>query len=279
MCRKGELSDLDTFLRRLRAGLPVTWVVTTLHMDSKVVGQMRPRIYIVGHAPVKSRCCVERHLPQFDTTDMSALIMDMPNDDPAKVLSARQQQHLKEYCRLAQSKPIDAGCTEVRPRYAVFEVDRDPCKKRAKLLIGRWLACLRAGGQKYWVIGLGGSKVSRLLTVEEYCAFQGMRRKDLPASLSRNKIKKGVGNAMTVPVVGAVLNAALLVIRPLLAGRRPAGSSTGTRGRKRTLLCGGQAPARKRANRLTSTSSTDSEESSTDSTDSENSTGASSETE
>lgn len=29
------------------------------------------------------------------------------------------------------------------------------------------------GGQEYWVIGLGDSTVSRLLAVEEYCAFQG----------------------------------------------------------------------------------------------------------
>lgn len=66
--------------------------------------------------------------------------------------------------------------------YTVFEVGRDPCKKRANLLTGKLLGCLRAGAQKSWVIGKGGSAVSRLLTMEEYCAFQGMHRKDLPAS-------------------------------------------------------------------------------------------------
>lgn len=61
MARGDQESDLDGVLRRLRAGLPVTWIVTMLHKDSKVAEQRRPLIYIVSHARAEGRGSVGGH--------------------------------------------------------------------------------------------------------------------------------------------------------------------------------------------------------------------------
>ena len=49
----------------------------------------------------------------------------------------------------------------------------------------------------------------RLLHESEACVLQGMSPDIVPPGLSRKQVFHGLGNAMTVPVVGAVLIALL----------------------------------------------------------------------
>eukprot|EP00974_Lingulodinium_polyedra_P058846 5665113-Lingulodinium_polyedra.AAC.1 len=54
-------------------------------------------------------------------------------------------------------------------------------------------------------VGEASPRVQRLLTPAEGAALQGMRPELLPKEFSRRRIFKGLGNAMTVPVVGQAL--------------------------------------------------------------------------
>ena len=57
-----------------------------------------------------------------------------------------------------------------------------------------------------------------MLTPAEGAVLQGMRPELLPKELSRRRLFKGLGNAMTVPVVGQVLWIALMGVQGTVAG-------------------------------------------------------------
>ena len=72
--------------------------------------------------------------------------------------------------------------------------------------------CLRAGWHDLFIISLGeGStpKICRSLLVEEAAALQGISADIIPSGVSRSAAFRGIGNAMTVPDVGAEMVGAL----------------------------------------------------------------------
>ncbi len=217
-------SDLERFLRTLRSFLPREWRVFTLRMDSHMVAQSRPRIYIVGHVAWEGCRNVEDFLPTYKAAELHDILLDLPNDDPRLVLSEKQRRNLRLYLEIVKALPAykHRAC-----KYALFEVDRDPEKTRAHVCVDQIAGCLRTSAQKYWVVSLWRSdpfpSVSRLLHNAERCRLQGIPPAAIPGGMSRNMVQRGLGNAMTVPVIGAVLNAVLLVIQPLLVSGRPVG--------------------------------------------------------
>jgi hypothetical protein len=61
-------------------------------------------------------------------------------------------------------------------------------------------------------VSLGERKpsVSRFLHVAELCLLQGISPRSLPQGTRVSTVRRAAANAMTVPVVGTALNAALL---------------------------------------------------------------------
>jgi hypothetical protein len=65
-------------------------------------------------------------------------------------------------------------------------------------------------------LGKKHPEVSRLLHPAEACLLQGMHPRIVPPGMTRAQIFRGCGNAMTVPVVGAVLVAVLREALPAM---------------------------------------------------------------
>ena len=119
---------------------------------------------------------------------------------------------------------------------ATFEVCRGPSKPRAGIDI-EYVRCLRASAPKLWVMShlrsIAGCKersglrlwqsgrISRLLHGAEYCLLQGFSPSMMPRSLTDRELKQGMGNAMSVPVVGMILNAVLLTLQSRMGSRTP----------------------------------------------------------
>ena len=117
---------------------------------------------------------------------------------------------------------------------ATFEVCRDPSKPRAGIDTG-CARCLRASAPKLWIMshlrsiagckersGLGlwqSGQISRLLHAAEFCLLQGFSPSMMPRNLTDLEVKRGMGNAMSVPVVGMILNAVLLTLQSRIGSR------------------------------------------------------------
>ncbi len=134
-------------------------------------------------------------------------------------------------------------------KFAVFHLDRDPERKFAQIRTDGLVPCLRAGGScgTTCVVSLGErpAKIRRLLHSVEACRLQGMSPSVVPAGFSRRRVFRGMGNAMTVPVVGAVLSAVLRRALPQLGGEgRSRGQGRGSSGGQspRGERGGGQSP-------------------------------------
>ena len=81
-------------------------------------------------------------------------------------------------------------------------------------------------------------RVRRLLTPAEGAVLQGMRPELLPKGLSRRLLFKGLGNAMTVPVVGQVLWIALMGVQESSDASASDSADTITSGGIVRRLCG-----------------------------------------
>ena len=116
------------------------------------------------------------------------------------------RRNLKKHLKLLTPKMNDK---RFRGQFAVIEVDRNPERTwGAKARVDGLCHCLRAGHHQLFLISLGeGSnpKICRYLLVEEAAALQGISADIIPPGMSRRVAFRGIGNAMTVPVVGAVM--------------------------------------------------------------------------
>ena len=226
--RKGtQRTPLRHMLRLLRKSVPAEWVISVTEVGSECLAQHRPRVYIVGHTAVNPP---ERKVEDFMTKMPSQRLEDIlllhkvPNQDPEQVLTKKQLANLRVY-----SKQVNKIMSRGKKRaIATFEVARDPYKPRAGIDTDH-IRCLRASAPKLWIMshlrsipgsrersGLGlwqSGRISRLLHAAEYCLLQGFSPSMMPRNLSDREVKKGMGNAMSVPVVGMILNAALLTLQ------------------------------------------------------------------
>ena len=68
--------------------------------------------------------------------------------------------------------------------------------------------CKERSGLGLWQSG----RISRLLHVAEFCLLQGFSPSMMPRTLTYLEVKRGMGNAMSVPVVGMILLLLLLLL-------------------------------------------------------------------
>ena len=218
--KDGGQSPADRVMQYLKSDLG-DWHIECLRMDSACTAQHRKRIYIVGSvAPTLRRQYCSRR-PAF----RSRLWLTSSTE-------ACQTHHCRS-CPLARgpicrsTRILSQGKSGGRKHIGrwghivAVEIDRNPDKKWGSRVAqhGRSM-CLRAGHDKIFLMSLGEAsrRVRRLLTPAEGAVLQGMRPELLPKELSRRRLFKGLGNAMTVPVVGQVLWIALMGVQGTVAG-------------------------------------------------------------
>ena len=206
--RKGDRErPLDRILKILRRGLPENWSIQTVISNSCVTAQSRERVYLIGS---------RRSVP-----DISIALERLPRAEVKNVLllssSVKKAHHLKDthkanlerYMQLLRPKLIDA---QYSGEIAIFEIDRNPkAHQRWQLRTDGLTPCLRTRGD-LWVVSLGDAQpaISRMLCPAERCLLQGISPKSLPRKgISDRDVVIGCANAMTVPVVGTILSAAL----------------------------------------------------------------------
>ena len=214
---RGILGKLGRgYLGQLRAAMPKDWNLAALRMDSRCLAQTRPRAYLVGWKASRALSsseatrAIRAKLPQLPRRHLSDILLDLPNEDPKEVLTARQARNFRKWMRLLAPQLKDK---RKRGMVGCFEADRDPDKSRANWRADDLMMTLRASGHPIWLVSLGeghcGPSTSRLLAVEERCLLQGFDPSTFPESVSASRIRHAMGNAMTVPVIGSVLGATL----------------------------------------------------------------------
>ncbi|MCP4242075.1 MAG: DNA cytosine methyltransferase, partial [bacterium] len=211
--RKGrkEPRHVDRYLGKLQRHLP-SWSWSTLRLNSQDFGvpHHRVRVYLVGVAQGERIVRV----PRFTGQTLHELCGKRKHGRTradVKKLPPNQRRNLQQWKSRLRGVLQD---TALVGGTASFEVDRNPCKSNfASCRTDGSTPCLRASGHDLWLLGLGEGRrpaVNRLLLTEERCLLQGMCPRSIQSVGAPTRvILRGLGNAMTVPVVGATAFAAL----------------------------------------------------------------------
>ena len=171
-------------------------------LNSKHFGlpQNRERVYLVGcHRSVASG---KFKWPAEKTTPALTSFLDPHPPAVQRKLSATSEWNIKE----ALKKVADAG---MDPSSVDIVVDIGCSKSRTNMMHNLCPAITksRAAGQDFWLMSAG-----RRLTVLELLRMQGFLKTDVNLEgLSERQIGEMVGNAMSVPVLTAVLREGLRV--------------------------------------------------------------------
>ena len=196
------------------------WHIECIRMDSACTAQNRPRIYIVGVRCANPAQAVLLPAPRLPQQILADIVYRGVPDTPLSELTANQRSNLGKYRRFLSGEKWGRQHMWRWGHIVAVEIDRNPDKKWGVRVAshGRSM-CLRAGHDRIFLMSLGGPRrVRRLLTPAEGAVLQGMRPELLPKGLSRRLLFKGLGNAMTVPVVGQVLWIALMGVQGIVVG-------------------------------------------------------------
>ena len=221
--KDGGQSPADRVMQKLRSTLG-DWHIECRRMDSACTGQHRNRIYIVGvrcTIPASSVLLPAPRLPQQTLADI--VYRNVPNT-PLSELSAGQRSNLKKYM-LA----LAGEAKGMKGRIVALEIDRNPDKKwGARVARNGLCMCLRSGHDRIFLLSLGEAspRVRRLLTPAEGALLQGMRPDIFPKAFLRRHAFRGLGNAMTVPVVGQAVWIGLMGAQGTYAGSDDLGESS-----------------------------------------------------
>ena len=191
-------------------GLPADWRVEIHHANAFCTAQHRPRVYIIGWSSFPA-------IGRRSVPNIGRALAQLPRIGIGEILvpyKARTREGLTSKDRLKLAAHLRSLGRLLHGRkyiwkFAVFEVDRDRKKKFMSMRRDGLAPCLRTKG-KLWLVSLGEGtpRISRLLQPAERCLLQGMSPCELPREgISHNDVIVGCGNAMTVPVIGAILNA------------------------------------------------------------------------
>ena len=207
--KKGQ-SSLFRLMRMLRLGTGFKVVAWKLNARDFGVAQNRPRVYIVGvrkshmhHALVKPRGKQPPPMRNF-------LNLGLPNTSRA-TLTHLQQRNLRMYLKRLLPQRLNK---ELQGTFAVIRVDRKVDGGFRQDRVDDLIPTLTTSNRYLWIVSLGDGAcqpvTSRLLHTEERAALQGFHR--WPQMCGESCISNSaaifmLGNAMTVPVVGHVLNA------------------------------------------------------------------------
>lgn len=209
--RAGKKAPIQKVMRILQRDLHGSWNIEVVRTNSHCTGQNRKRIYIVGcrewcspGRPIATR--VQKIILKMGNSSLSSVIEpSLPNTDKSS-LPETQQKKLRAWHKKFRDAFQD---TTKQGMYGCFNVDRRPSSSWGCMRCDGYVSCLRASAGEVWVVSLGERKptVNRKIHAAEVCLLQGFSPSDMPRDMigSRRKMLSGMGNAMTVPVVGAVM--------------------------------------------------------------------------
>ena len=97
----------------------------------------------------------------------------------------------------------------------------------SQVMSEQMVPCLRSQHARVYVVSLGERipTVSRFLHPAEAMLLQGLNPAFVPQGMSRQRVFEGVGNAMTVPVIGSILLEVLRLCSASLGGTQSASVS------------------------------------------------------
>ena len=211
----GGKSPAEWVIDHLQAKLG-NWRIECIKLDSACTAQHRKRVYIVGYRCGQLKNAVIPSPPRLPLQTLSDIVRwDRPNTALAS-LSAGQRSNLRKYKRRLLQEVHDGKRRGGDDTIVALEIDRNPDRKWGiRVCRDHRCMCLRAGHDKIFLLSLGGQnpRVQRLMLPEEGAAVQGMSPALLPKDFTRRRIFKGLGNAMTVPVVGQAIYMSLMGVQ------------------------------------------------------------------
>ena len=209
--RAGGKAPADEVVAKLRRRLP-GWHIEVAICDSQCSGQSRKRVYVVGYVKTRSawRTPLQEAVPRLPARPLSAIIDRSVPNGSLRDARAGFRKNLQKYMQRLERELHDP---RFRGQYAVIEISRNPDKRwGARARVDDRCPRLRARLADLFIISLGEGErpaVLRFLHEDEAAALQGMSAGIIPPGMSRGLVFRGLGNAMTVPVVGAVMLVAL----------------------------------------------------------------------
>ena len=209
--KKNGRSSLAGLLRMLRRCTGFKIVAWKMNSRDYGVAQNRPRVYIVGVR--KSHMCraLVKPVARAAAPPLKRFLSRGTSVAGAAALTLKQRRNLRSYLKflLPQRKNKNLKGT-----YAVVRVDRKIDGGFRQNRVDDLIPTLTTSNRYLWIVSLGDGLrrpvTSRLLRVQERAALQGFHRwREMcgESCISDSAAIFLLGNAMTVPVVGHVLNA------------------------------------------------------------------------
>ena len=205
---------MDIILQELNSGLPSGWNVATAVCNSQDFGvpQRRKRVYIVGHSVRLFGPAAFTHpLTWTKQVPLNTLLERLPAAENQAIKNTeQQQQNLDDWKKLYKDLMLDTGSGT--NYVAVVDISRTPSGRTAwssKKMNPDLVECLTASGPNLHVFSLGQGTgelpIDRRMTGPERAALQGFPPNLCKLVRNTANYKRIIGNAMTVPVIGAVM--------------------------------------------------------------------------
>ena len=216
----GGKAPVDIILEELDCDLPSGWNVATVVCNSMDFGvpQRRKRVYIVGHyCRLFGPAAFTHPLPLRRQVSLHTLLAHLPPAAENQNIknTEQQQQNLDDWKKLYNNLMLDTGSGAIS--MAVVDISRTPSGRTAwssKATHPDLVECLTASGPNLHVFalgeGIGELSIDRRMTGPERAALQGFPPSICKLAGNTAKDKRIIGNAMTVPVIGAVLATGLV---------------------------------------------------------------------
>ena len=217
----GGRAPVNIILEDLNSNLPSGWNVASVVCDSMDFGvpQRRNRVYIVGHSvQLFGPAAFTLPLPLTKQVSLNTLLERLPAaEKQASKNTEQQQQNLDDWKKLYKDLMLDTGSGT--NSVAVVDISRTPSGRTAwssKAMHPDLVECLTASGPNLHVFALGEGtgelSIDRRMTGPERAALQGFRPNLCRLAGNIAKDKRIIGNAMTVPVIGAVMATELVLL-------------------------------------------------------------------
>lgn len=218
-------SALDMLLGTLRDRLKERWLISAIRVNTLNYGlpQNRDRIYIIGRRVSLYPLRVPRDPPAFDRQVKPRELLGTQDNEPGHLTTLQSYclAKMKDLYKEAMANKDNRGC------FAFVETGRDPTGRTVwggqAVHVDR-CQCLRASGPSIHVFALGEGhanlSLDRPLRLHERAALQGF-----PAILGQLPFDEVTGrriwgNAMSVPVLGAILAQELICLQDSLSAQR-----------------------------------------------------------
>ena len=208
------ISWADRFIAELQASLPAGWNICIRRADCMDFGipQHRPRVFVVGVSPAMratddQKIILDAPLKTIDRRPLKDFL-DLETGDDFGQQTIRQQTNILMQLEAFHKKLETMEPTVPKPDLAVIECTRDPVKGFSDPTYDS-VPCFRCSNNSLWILPSPGMQSTfgmqgRLLKKQEKARLCGIVYESV-ATLGDEAFHRAVGNAIPVPLLGAVL--------------------------------------------------------------------------